>query len=148
MQREAPCRKHLRTVVRVCNVRTDKTTGKRVVENHYYLSSLTHTVLHPSLWLEMIRRRWSVENQNHNTLDTAFFEDDSPWLRRPQGMLVMNALRRIVYNSLAIFRSVTTRSETKRALPWAELLQRTYDALIRATATTVAGLRRRVPACG
>ncbi|MBM4344211.1 MAG: hypothetical protein FJ100_12655 [Deltaproteobacteria bacterium] len=39
--------KHLRTVVLVCNVRTDKTTGKRVVENHYYLSSLTHTVLHP-----------------------------------------------------------------------------------------------------
>ena len=30
----------------------------------------------------------------------------------------------------------------------AELLQRTYDALIRAAAATVAGLRRRVPVCG
>ncbi|MSQ82547.1 MAG: hypothetical protein EXR77_06470 [Myxococcales bacterium] len=34
----------VRTVVRVCNVTTDKTTGERTVEDHYYLSSLRHTI--------------------------------------------------------------------------------------------------------
>ena len=96
----------------------------------------------------MIRRRWSVENHNPNTLDTAFREDLRPWLWRPQGMLVMNLLRRMGYNALAIFRSVTTPAEPKRAIAWPERLQRTYAALIRTTQATVQGLRRRETVLG
>ncbi len=140
--------KHLRTVVRICCVWTDKTTGNQMVQSRYYVSSLHHGRLTAPQWLDMIRRRWSVENQNHNTFDTALFEDDSPWLRRPQGMLVMHLLRRLVYNALAIYRSVTTRSETKRATAWSELLQRTYDALLRASRATVEGMRKRTVVCG
>ena len=81
-------------------------------------------------------------------LDTAFIEDLRPWLMGPQGMLVMNQLRRMEYNALAIFQSVTTLAETKRAIVWPELLQRTYDALIRATQATVEGLARRETVLG
>ncbi|MSQ84983.1 MAG: hypothetical protein EXR77_19270 [Myxococcales bacterium] len=98
--------------------------------------------------LEMIRRRRSVENHNPNTLETAFMEDLRPWLWRPQGMLVMNLLRRMVHNTLAIFRSVTTRAEPKRAIAWPELLQRTNAALIRTTQAMVEGLARRETVLG
>ena len=134
---------HCKTVVRVCCVRTDKTTKAVIVENHYYISSLHYRKLLPLQWIELLRRRWSVENQNHNTFDTIFAEDDRPFLLRPQGMLVVMLLRRIAYNMLAILRSVTTRSETKRATPWREFLQRNYDGLIRASQQTLEGLRRR-----
>ncbi|MSQ82546.1 MAG: hypothetical protein EXR77_06465 [Myxococcales bacterium] len=99
-------------------------------------------------WLAMIRHRWAVENHNHTTLDTAFREDLRPWLWRPQGMLVMNLLRHMGYNALAIFRSVTTRAETECAIAWPELLQRTYAALIRATQATVHGPARRETVSG
>lgn len=137
---------HLRTVVRVCSVRTDKTLGEPRVENRYYISSIRHTKLSADQWLEMIRRRWSVENQNHNTFDTILREDKRPWLLRPQGMVVMHLIRRLVYNMLAIFRSVTSRSETSRARPWNTLLIRTYNALIRATRAVVEGIRPRAVA--
>ena len=41
------------------------------------------------------------------------------------------------------FRSVTQRSEKKRGLPWKALLARICDALVAATAETLAGLRVR-----
>ncbi|MSQ85153.1 MAG: hypothetical protein EXR77_20140 [Myxococcales bacterium] len=75
-------------------------------------------------------------------------EDRLPWFWRPQGMLVLNLLRRMVYTALAIFRSVTTRAATKRAIAWPELLQRTYAALIRATQAMVEGLRKRETVLG
>lgn len=107
--------KHMATVVRVCSVSTDKTLKVPRVENRYYITSMHHSKLPPAHWLELVRRRWSVENQNHNTFDTIFSEDDRPSLLRPEGMVVMNLLRRMAYNFVAIFRAVTERSETARA---------------------------------
>jgi predicted transposase YbfD/YdcC len=137
---------HLRTVLRLHTTRTDKTTGEVKTENRYYISSLAMDRLTAEQWQELIRRRWSVENQNHNIWDRIFQEDDRPWLRRPQGMVVMMLLRRLTYNVLAIYRSVTTRSERKRAQPWKELMQDLRDALIRATHQLLEGLRRRATA--
>lgn len=137
---------HLRTVLRLHTTRTDKTTGEAKTENRYYISSLAMDRLTAEQWQELIRRRWSVENQNHNIWDRIFQEDDRPWLRRPQGMVVMMMLRRLTYNVLAIYRSVTTRSERKRAQPWKELMQDLRDALIRATHQLLEGLRRRATA--
>ena len=139
---------HLRTVIRVHSVRTDKTLKETAVEDRYYISSIRRTRLSPEQWFEMIRRRWFVENQNHNTFDTILTEDERAWLLRPQGMVVMHLTRRHVYNMLAIFRSVTSRSETARALPWKTLLRRTYNSLIRAARAVVEGVRPRAVAFG
>lgn len=109
--------KHLKTVIRVQSTRTDKQTGAQTVENRYYLCSLAMDAMTADQWLTLIRRRWSVENQCHNTFDKILREDTRPWMRRPQGMLVMLLLRRIAYNALAICRAVTTRAEHKRAIP-------------------------------
>ena len=76
-------------------------------------------------------------------LDTAFAEDDHPWAEsHPRAALVVSILRRIAYTLLALFRSVTQRSEQRRAVPWKALMADCFIALV---ATTVADLARPKP---
>jgi len=58
-------------------------------------------------------------------------------------MLVVALLRRIAYTLLALFRSVTQRSEEMRATPWKGLLEDIRAALLTATHEQVEGLRPR-----
>ena len=46
-----------------------------------YVTSLAPSRLTTREWLELVRRHWAVENNNHHTLDSAFREDDRPWPR-------------------------------------------------------------------
>lgn len=75
------------------------------------------------LWQTLIRRPKSMENQNHDAWGRIFQEDQRPWLCRPQGMVVMMLLRRLNYDLLTTYRSVTTRAERKRTQPWKELMR-------------------------
>jgi protein tyrosine/serine phosphatase len=51
-------------------------------------------------------------------------------------------LRRIGYTRLTLFRSVTQRSDSRRAEPWRVLFERMRDALLLATDELLDGLRR------
>jgi hypothetical protein len=134
---------HLRTVIRLHCHRVDKVTGEVKTENRHYLSSLAMDRLTPDQWLTLVRRRWSVENENHNTYDTAFSEDDRPWILAPRGMVVVMLLRRLVYNLLTLYRSVTLRSESNRAMRWPTLLKTVHMALLKATLEALAGICQR-----
>ena len=140
---------HLETVVRVESIKRDRDTDRLVEhENRYYLSSLPADELSADQWLLVVRRHWGVENECHNTWDKIFAEDDHPWFDSgedaPQGTVVLMLLRRIAYNLLALFRSVTQRSDEKRQTPWKDLLRWVYNALIAASAADVAALRPRL----
>ena len=134
---------HLKTVVRVESETVDD--GKVVEhEDRYFLSSLPSEVLPAAQWLLMVRRHWGVENNCHHTWDTVFEEDDRPWIEKnPQGMVVVMLLRRIAYNMLALFRTVTQRSEERRQTPWRNIVRWLYQAVIAATDEDVDGLRAR-----
>lgn len=137
---------HLRTVVRIASVRISPCGEVESVEDRYYLSSLRQCRLRPSQWNLLIRRRWAVENEVHHTLDTIFSEDEHPWLvADPRGALVVMMLRRLAYTLMALFRSVTLRSEENRLMPWARLVEKFFLALVKATQEHIAGLRRRRP---
>lgn len=113
-------------------------------ETRYFVSSRAPERLSPKQWLKVVRAHWGVENQNHHTLDTAFAEDERPWIEADEhGMLAVLVLRRIAYTLLALFRAVTLRSEEHRALRWKALLARVRDALVAATDASLAGLRAR-----
>jgi hypothetical protein len=118
--------------------------GGVVVENEVrlFVSSRAPERLSPKQWLYIVRAHWGVENQNHHTLDTAFAEDKRPWIEVDEhGMLAVLVLRRIAFTLLALFRAVTMRSDEHRAMRWKALLARVRDALVAATAETLAGLR-------
>jgi hypothetical protein len=52
-----------------------------------------------------------VENHVHWTLAAIFQEDERPFFpSEPKGTAVVMVLRRIAYNLLALFRSITLRS--------------------------------------
>lgn len=140
---------HLGTVLRVETEKRVIATGEVVPQdedevNRYYVSSLAVDALSPALWLRLVRSHWGVENECHCTWDTAFAEDDRPWIvASPQGTVVVMLLRRIAYNLLALFRAVTQRSEEKRGAPWKSLLRKMRDTLVALRDEDLAGLRDR-----
>lgn len=136
---------HLETVIRIRKETHDIETGKLLeAEDHYAISSLPLEALSVQQWLYAFRAHWGVENQCHHTWDTAFKEDDKPWIETdPKGMFVVLLLRRLTYNLLALYRSVTQRSDERRQTPWKTLLRWVYNTLIKAQADDIAGLRTR-----
>ncbi len=91
----------------------------------------------------LVRSHWGAESSYH-TLDTAFAEDDRPWIEADaNGMLVVLVLRRIAYTLLALFRSVTLRTDEGRATRWKDLLAWVRDALVAATPEHTMNLRVR-----
>jgi hypothetical protein len=135
--------RHARTFLRVESV---KRRAGLTVENEvrYFVSSRPPEHLTADQWLYLVRAHWGVENQNHHTLDTAFAEDDRPWIEAdPDGMLAVLVLRRIAYTLLALFRARTLRSDDHRATRWLVLLRWVRDALVALSAQHIQDLRPR-----
>ncbi len=130
----------LRSAIRIRTETVDKTTGKTSCDDRYYASSLANDALTGPQWVTVIRRRWAVENECHNTFDRILREDDRPWVRAPEAMVNVMLLRRIAYTILALHRVQRTTPTGDRP-SWTGLLHSFYVALITATATTIAGLR-------
>ena len=138
---------HLRMVLRVESETLDAQGQRQKYENRYFVSSLPACRLTPKQWLHLVRSHWGVENECHGTLDMAFEEDDHPWIEaHPRGALAIALLRRIAYNLLTLFRSVTQRSDQRRRTPWRTLMHWLHVALLTAKELDVAGLRTRRPA--
>jgi hypothetical protein len=134
--------RHARTFLRVEYVRLHAGV---VVESEarMYVASFAPERLSPSHWLHIVRCHWGVENNNHHTFDTAFAEDDRPWIEADaDGMFVVLLLRRIAYTLLALFRAAS-RTDEGRAIRWRALLAWVRDTLVAATAEQLAGLRAR-----
>jgi hypothetical protein len=119
---------HLRPVLRIQTETFDGTATPRLDER-YFISSMPSVRLTADHWLLVARRHWGVET-SHQILDTAFEEDAHPWIEAcPRAALVVAILRRIAYTTLALFRSVTQRSDERRAAPWKTLMTDLFVAL-------------------
>lgn len=115
-----------------------------VRDERMFVSSMDPKRLTPAQWLLIVRSHWRVENDNHHTFDTAFAEDERPWIAADaKGMLAVLLLRRIAYTLLALFRSVTLRSDENRAIRWKALLAWVRNVLVAATEAQLLGLRQR-----
>lgn len=62
-------------VIRVRRTRTQKTTGKTSIEEHFYISSLPATENTAKEFGEIIRAHWAIENKLHWALDINFLQD-------------------------------------------------------------------------
>lgn len=135
---------HLQTVLRVQTEVQDKSGRVLGQEDRYFLCSLPSRRLSAKQWLLVIRRHWGVENGCHWTLDGILREDEHPWIEEDsQGMVVVAVLRRVVYNLLTLYRSVTQRGEEQRLSPWKRLVNWYYQALLFGAEEDLLGLRRR-----
>lgn len=134
---------HVKTILRVLSEKVED--GKVIArEDRYFICSLVLTEMSLPQWLSLVRHHWAVENNGHWTLDGIFAEDKRPWIESdPRGVVVAMLLRRIAYNMLALFRSVTLKSDEKRALRWRHLLRWVYNTLIASDRSDAGGLRTR-----
>jgi hypothetical protein len=136
---------HLRTVLRVEAEKLDAQGRRLSCENRYFICSLARDRLTPEQWLHVIRGHWGVET-SHQILDTALLEDDHPWIEsNPRAAYALVVLRRTAYTLLALFRSITQRSELRRAVPWKHLLQDIFLTLVTLSDEHLLHLRRRTP---
>ena len=136
---------HLDAVVRIDSQTVDRRGTVVAHESRYYLSSLAPKRLSGAQWLRLIRGHWGVENHCHNLYDTAFAEDDRPWITADaQGFINVAIVRRLVATLLTLFRSVTQRSQERRLTPWRDLLRAVYNTVISATESHLANLRPRL----
>lgn len=133
---------HLRTVLRVESETRDPRGALVAHENRYFVSSLPRARLTDDQWLLVVRRHWCVET-SHQILDTAFAEDDHPWIEHnPRATTVVMVLRRIAYTLLALWRGVTLRSEEQRTRPWRDVMRDIFLAAVTATVEQLCHLRR------
>lgn len=133
---------HLRTVFRLqCTVIGPG--NKRTEENRFYVTNVARGRFKPEKWLEAFQKHWRIENNTHWTMDALFKEDKHPWIQEPQGMLVVMLLRRISYNILALYRSVSQRSKKKRGTPWRTLFWAIEAALLQCNYRIINGIRFR-----
>ena len=85
-----------------------------------------------------------VQKNCHHTFDAVFREDDKPWITTDaQGALSVLLMRRLAYNILTLFRTVTQRSARGRHMPWRELCRWFYNMLLVVTDEQLEGLRPR-----
>ncbi len=112
-------------------------------DDRMYVCSLDPRRLTTEQWLRLVRAHWGVENNNHHTFDTAFAEDDRPWIEADaNGMLAVLILRRLAYTLLALFRA-SLRTEQTHAMPWRDLMHWMCVTLVAATAEHTMNLRVR-----
>lgn len=138
------CWDHLRAVLRVQSQTFDRNGRLIAHEDRYFVTSLARSELTDPQWLRLVRLHWAVENECHGTLDVAFQEDQHLWIEKdPHGAFVILLLRRIAFNLLALFRSVTQRAPQRRAVAWKTLMYALTFALITLDARDCAGLRAR-----
>jgi hypothetical protein len=122
---------HLQVVLRVeCLTLNPKTGTVISCYSRYFLSNAPLGTLSSAQWLLLIRSHWAVENNCHNIFDKIFQEDKRPYILDPKGMIVVMLLRRIAYNLLSLFRSVTQRSKKKRKMPWKSLMRSVLSMLM------------------
>jgi hypothetical protein len=138
---------HLQTVLRLQSLTQDPTGKPLADDNRYFVCSLPLDALSPQQWLHAVRRHWAVENDCHNTWDKILREDDHPCIvagpAACQGTLNVMLLRRLAFNLLGLFRSVTQRTDERRQTPWRDLIRWVYNALIAAQDCDTGGLRQR-----
>jgi hypothetical protein len=117
-------------------------------DERYYVTSLAQDALTPQQWIKISRGHWAVENNCHHTFDAVFREDDKPWITsEANGMLAVLLLRRLAYNILSLFRTVTQRSELGRHMPWRDLCRWFYNTMLLVTNEHLEGLRTRKELC-
>ena len=138
----------MRTAVRVRWEQLDDSGQTLKSDERYYVTSLEPTALSPVQWIEIARGHWAVENNCHHTFDAVLREDDKPWITaNATGMLAVLLLRRIAYNILTLFRTVTQRSDHGRHMPWRTICRWFYNTLLVATDEHTEGLRTRKELC-
>jgi predicted transposase YbfD/YdcC len=105
-----------------------KTSGERIVENRYYISSIPFSDIRSQQCLKAVRAHWGIENNGNWTLDCVFGEDNYPLTTR--AMRLVAYMRMLACNCIARFKYRKLRKPDNREMSWRRL-QEFFQAALR-----------------
>lgn len=111
---------HAKEFWRVHKESVTLSTGKKVEEQHYYVTSLAPSRLSDADVAKTIRAHWSIENNANWVMDVAWEEDSGPWCN--QALELITLMRLIAYNIVARFKLSRLRRVAARRWTWKDTL--------------------------
>ena len=107
---------------------TQTSKGKQVVEERYFITSVSPAKLSSEYVLQAIRLHWGIENNANWIMDTNWKEDDSPWCNK--GFLFISLLRVLAYNVIARLMTRRLREKDGRERSWRGIKFLVYAVLL------------------
>lgn len=123
---------HLRQVILVRKEQRHPDDSVTVLEDRFFVTSMTRGRLPPERARNLIRRHWAIENEVFGTLDRKdlWAEDTTPgWPFTGNALENVSLLRCIALNLAALFRAVHLRSDENRGVSWRRLRKWISSAL-------------------
>jgi hypothetical protein len=120
--------------------------GKLTVEHRFFVTNLRPGLLTAAQALLLVRSHWGIENNCFWSIDTQWWEDDTPWCTQGRAIEMLGLLRLMAYNLLSLARKrhlCQHRADGTRtdAPPWRLL----FEWIRFATRLEAAGLGPRAP---
>jgi hypothetical protein len=114
-------------LVRTQRRNPDGTTA--VIEERYFLTSLSRRQLNADEALAAVRAHWGVENNAHGSADVFFQEDDSPCSKTGEGIVCATLLRLLAINLCQLYRHRQRRGGGRKPMTWQMLFDDVLFAL-------------------
>jgi len=126
---------HLRQVWVVIQESRDK-NGNVEMKERYFVTNLPWGRLSPQQILQVVRGHWGIENDCNWSYDTQWLEDEMPWCRKGNALVVLGLLRCMAYNLINILRKrhLMKRSSNRnrqKPYPFQRLFRWVKEALAR-----------------
>jgi predicted transposase YbfD/YdcC len=122
---------HLRQWIRI---ERELWRGEEKVEHgkRDWASSMPWNSLSAMQWLDILRRYWRCENDNHWTADVIWKEDRKrqPWSTDPEALYVASMLRMIALNLLSLVRRRLKLPGLTGRPPWKQVIKHVERTLM------------------
>lgn len=117
---------HLRQWIRIEHAQYNVDGLRTSVARRDWATNMPWNRVPPVQWVEIIRRYWRCENNNHWTADVFFKEDAKrqPWTTDAETLYMLATLRMIALNILALRRAMSrSPARPNEPLSWQETIE-------------------------
>ena len=100
----------------------------KVMEKRFFVTNMPLNAMSPRQCLQAVRVHWGIEG-THWVTDTQWNEDDSPWCRKGEALLVLSLLRLMAYNMISWLKCRRIRNKTMRNWSWKDWFECLKEAM-------------------
>ncbi|MCA9330294.1 ISAs1 family transposase [Candidatus Saccharibacteria bacterium] len=101
---------------------------RRIKENRYFITNLPKETLTHLQVIQAVKMHWGIENNANWVIDTAWKEDNSPWIN--SALKLITWLRIIAYNVIARLKTRKLRKNIHREKSWKTILSHIRDCIV------------------
>lgn len=110
-----------------------------VQDDRLFITNLPASRLTAAQSLAAVRAHWAIENDSNWSLDVAWREDTSAWVKMGVSRETLGLLRLLAYNLVRVLRHRVLKGPKKGQIPYRELFERIRDSLVSPAVLSTAG---------